>query len=300
MTAHPHPRSGRAAKRLAAVALSTYPPAWQARYRDEMRVLLEDTGVDGRTVASLVRGALTAWARPPAHLYRRDPAAKARGALATVLAAWTVLAGLGLVYGQLNETQGLHTVTPGHPLTQWSYQTYAFAAHISVAVVIIGGLPLWCHMLRVAHRQRRRTDQALLLAPVGIPILFLGGLVTTAKLVRHPGNGIGGWWFLALTVLGFAAAGGTAAGPALALRRLRPTGTSLRLAIASAAIAAATMVIAAAASIADAIGLSLWADHRQLSHNLILLAIYLPLASVAATIAAINSARGLQTTGSGT
>ncbi len=300
MTAQPQPRSRPAAQRLAAIALSIYPPAWQDRYRAEMQVLLEDTGVEARTVTSLARGAIVAWVRPPANLYRHDPAGRARASLATVLAAWTVLAGLGLVFGQLNETQGLHTLTPGHPLTQWSYRTYALAAHISVAVVIIGGLPLWCHMLRFTHRQRRRAEGALLLAPVAIPILFLGGLIATAKVVRHPGNGIGVWWFLAFTVLGFAAAVGTAAGPALALRRLRPTGRPLLLAVAAAAIAAGTMAVAASASIADAVGLTLWADHNALSHTLVLLVAYLPVTLAAAAIATISSIRGLQAMGAGT
>jgi MFS family permease len=256
-----------------------------------MRALVDDTGADARTVTSLAWGALAVWAGPPRHLH--DPSARVRASLATVLAAWTALAGMGLVFGQLTEAQGLHTLTPGHPFVQWSHSAYAVAAHVSVAVVLLGGIPLLWSMLRLARgRQGRRRDLALLATPVVVPAVFLTALIVTAKLVRKGGGiGIGPWWFLAFTGLGFAAAGLAAAGPALALRRLHPGGLVLRFAAVAAVVAVLTMGAAEAASTADAVGLYLWAPSYAGYQNAWLLAGYLSLVILAIAIVSVSATR---------
>jgi hypothetical protein len=60
-----------------------YPPAWRARYRDEVRALLDDSGAGLRSAASLAWRAVPAWVRPPRHLHDRP--ARMRASLATVL-----------------------------------------------------------------------------------------------------------------------------------------------------------------------------------------------------------------------
>jgi MFS family permease len=278
------------AARMARLPLACYPPAWRERYGAEMRALVDDTGADARTITSLVWGAVAVWAGPPRHLH--DPSARVRASLATVLAAWAALAGLGLVFGQLSEAQGLHTITPDHPFVQWSYSAYAVAAHVSVAVVLLGGFPLLWSMLRLARLQGRRRDLALLAMPAIVPAGFFAALIVTAKLVRRGGGiGIGPWWFLAFTVLGFAAAGLAAAGPGLALRRLRPGGSALRLAAVAAVVAVLTMGAAGAASITDAVGLYLWAPSYGGYRAAWLLASYLSLVLLAMAIASISSVR---------
>jgi hypothetical protein len=55
------PRAGSSwAGKLARAALALYPAAWRACYGDEVRVLLEDSGADLRTVASLAGQAVPA------------------------------------------------------------------------------------------------------------------------------------------------------------------------------------------------------------------------------------------------
>jgi len=285
----PPPGAGIAA-RMARLPLACYPPAWRERYGAEMRALVDDTGADARTVTSLAWGAVAVWAGPPRHLH--DPSARVRASLATVLAAWAALAGLGLVFGQLAEAQDLHTITPGHPFVQWSHSAYAIAAHVSAAIVLLGGLPLLWSMLRLARRQGRRRDLALLATPAIVPAGFLAALAVTAKLVRTGGGtGIGPWWFLAFTILGFLAAGLAAAGPALALRRLRPSGPPLRLAAAAAVAAVLTMAAAGTASITDAVGLYLWAPSYGGYRATWPLAGYLSLILPAMAIASISSLR---------
>jgi hypothetical protein len=173
--------------------------------------------------------------------------------------------------------------------------------------VAAGGVPLWVLMLRTA---RRRREVAWLLAPAVVPAVFLvaafaiGGLAGRAGPLVAPtqsgpvadlaNGGVGPRWFLALVVLGFAAAVLSAAGPALALRRLRPEGPAVVLAARAAALAAVTMGLACAASVVAAVGLYLWAPAYAGYHESWQLAVYLPAVLLAAAVAVVSTARGIR------
>ena len=277
------PRTG--ASWAGAVARGTvclYPGAWRARYGDEVRALLEDSGADLRTIASLVWQAMLARICPPRHLY--DPPARMRASLATVAAAWVVLAGLAAVFVSFTQAQPSlqQSLTgPRHLVMQWSYGVFDAAVVASLLAVVAGGLPLWLLMLGRAFRQHRRCEIAWLLAPAMVPVLYLLVASVILGLGRHgtapvppryvhsapsftglANNNIGPWW---LMVLGFAAGLMAAAGPAQALRSLRPSGPLLTLAIRAAGIAVAAMGLAGAASMVAAAGLHAWAadPYRQ-------------------------------------
>jgi hypothetical protein len=281
------PRSGV----LASAALALYPAAWRARYGDEVRAMLDDSGTDLRTVASLAWQALPAWAWPARHLYDRP--ARMRASLATVLMAWTALTGLALVFAQLTQAQGLRP--PGHPIIGWSYGVFDVAVFVSVLVVAAGGLPLWLLMLRSARRKHRRRDIACLLSPAVVPAIYLAAVIVTVRLIGHA-HGVGQWWFLGIVVLGFAAGGVSAAGPVLALRRLRPRGPAVRLAARAAGIAAATMSLAGTASVIAAAGLYSWAPQYAGYREGWPLGIYLPTVLLAAAVATVSAARGIRAT----
>jgi hypothetical protein len=297
---------------LARAAPGLYPPAWRARYADEVRALMEDSGAGLRGVVSLAWHAVPAWVWPSRHLYDRPE--RMRASLGTVLAAWAVLAGLGAVFVQLAQAQGsLQSLTLArHPVIQWSYWVFDGAVIVSVLAVAAGGLPLWLRMFREVRSALRRREAACLLAPVALPAAYLAVSAAILGLVRHAGAGVvpwqtrsvvdlangnlGPWWFLALILLGFAAAVVSAAGPGLALRRLRPDGPAVTRATRAAGLAAATMVLAGAASIVAAIGLYLWAPAYAGYHESWLLAIYLPAVLLAAAVAIISAARGIRAT----
>jgi hypothetical protein len=286
----PHAGSS-CARVLARMALALYPAAWRARYGDEVRALVDDSGAGLRTIASLAWHAMPAWVWPPRHLYDRP--ARMRASLATVLVAWTVLTGLALVFAQLTQGQGLRP--PGHPIVQWSYWVFDGAVLVSVLAVAAGGLPLWWLMMRRAYREHRPRDMAYLLSPVVVPAVYLAAVIVTVRLVRHAG-GVGPWWFLAFIVLGFAAGGVFAAGPRLALRRLRPRGPAVGLAASAAGVAAAAMGLAGAASIVAAVGLDLWAPQYAGYHESWPLGIYLPMVLLAVAVATVSAARGIRAT----
>jgi hypothetical protein len=304
------PRRARGAGVLARVALGLYPPAWRARYGDEVRALLEDSGVGVRAAVSLAWHAVPAWAWPARHLFDRP--GRMRASLATAGMAWVLLAGLAAVFVQLAQAQGSsQTLTLArHPVIQWSYWVFDGAVIISVLAVAAGGVPLWLRMFRAARAARRPRELACLLAPVALPAVYLAASAAVAGLARQPAarvvpwqprpvadlaNGmIGPWWFLALVVAGFVAAVVSAAGLGLALRRLRPDGPAVVPAARAAGLAAAAMGLAGAASIVAAVGLYLWAPADAGYHESWQLAVYLPAVLLSAGVAIISAARGIR------
>lgn len=307
MNAAPTPPAGSPlARALARKTLALYPAAWRARYGDEVRALLDVTGADLRTIASLVWQAMPAWIWPARQLYDRP--ARMRASLGTVLMAWTALTGLALVFAQLTELQGF--LVPHHPIIDWSYGVFDVAILASGLAVAVGGLPVWLRMMRDSYADHRRRELAYLLSPVVVPAGYLAAVIVTARLVRHVGavqvspgphavidlanGGVGPWWFLALAVLGLAAGAVSAAGPILALRRLRPDGTAVRRATRAAGLAAVSMGLAAAASMVAAIGLYLWAPQYAGYHQGWPLGIYLPAVLLAVAVAMVSAVRGVR------
>jgi hypothetical protein len=307
MSAPEQPRASGEEGVLARAALTLYPPAWRARYGVEVRALLDDSGGGVRAAASLAWHAAPAWVRPPRQLH--DKPARIRSSLATTGIAWALLAGLGAVFAQLAQAQpsSQGPTLAQHPVIQWSYWAFDGCLIISVLSVAVGGLPLWLLMLRSAHR---RGEVAWLLAPAVVPAVYLMAAFAIGSLVGRAGppvvpsqsgsvadlanGGVGPWWFLALVVLGFAAAVLSAAGPALALHRLRPEGPAVVLAARAAGLAAGTIGLACAASVVAALGLYLWAPAYAGYHESWQLAVYLPAVLLAAAVAVVSAARGFR------
>jgi hypothetical protein len=276
-----------AAPPLARAALALYPPSWRARYGDEVLALLEESGGGPAAVAGLAWRALPAWFCPPRHLHDRP--ARMRASLATALMSWSMLAGLGLVFAQLTQLQGL--TAPSHPEIPWAYAVFDVALATSALVAGLGGLPLWLLMLRRARREQRTRDVAYLLLPVLAPVAYLAALIVTARLAGGA-NGVSPGWFGVITLAGFAAAATAAAGPGLALRRLQPRGPALRLAATAAGVSAAVIALAAVAIVVAVISLSLWAREFAGYHDGTVSGIYLALVVTAATVTTVSAARG--------
>jgi hypothetical protein len=188
----------------------------------------QPSGAGPRTAATLAWHAVPAWICPSRHLYDRPE--RMRASLGTVLAAWAVLAGLAAVFVQLTQAQGSaqRLTLARYPVIQWSYWVFDGAVIVSLLAVAAGGLPLWLRMFRDVRAARRRREAACLLAPAVVPAAYLAASAAIAGLVRQAGasvvpwqarpvvdlaNGnVGPWWFLALVLLGFAAAAPAYAG----------------------------------------------------------------------------------------
>src|SRR5260370_10988049 len=85
------------AARLSRAALALYPPTWRARYGEEVRALLAESGGGLRAIASVAWRAMPAWIwPPPRHLYDRP--APMRASPATARLARALLTRPGLVF----------------------------------------------------------------------------------------------------------------------------------------------------------------------------------------------------------
>jgi len=272
---------------LSRAALALYPPSWRARYGEEVRALLHDSGGGLAAVASVAWRALPAWFWPPRHLHDRP--ARMRASLATALMSWSMLTGLGLVFVQLTQFQDLNP--PGHPEVRWAYAVFDVTLAASALVAGLGGLPLWLLMLRRARREQRPRDAVYLLLPVIAPAAYLAALIVTIRLAGGA-QGVSQWWFLVVVLAGFAAAAIAAAGPGLALRRLQPRGPALRLAAAAGGVAAAIMAVGAVAIVVAVTGLSLWSRHFAGYHFGTIPVLYLALVVTTATVTTVSAARG--------
>jgi hypothetical protein len=277
--------------RLARAAMLLYPPAWRARYGEEIAVLLDDSGGGLGAVLSLVWHALPAWIWPPEHLHDRD--GRMRASLGTVLLAWSALVGISLVFVQLTQFQGFRQA--GHPIISWCYAIIDGALAVSALSAAAGGLPLWLLMLRRARRERRPRDTFYLLLPVIAPGGFLAGLVLMTRLGPHPA-GFSATLFLAVVLAGFAAAAVACAGPILAMSRLRPRGPAVHLAARAASVAAASIVLAGLASCVAAVGLGLWARDFAGYHQAGQVAAYLVVVVTGAAVATVGATRGVRAT----
>ena len=269
----------------ARAALALYPPSWRARYGDEVLAYLDDSGGGPAAVAGLAWHALPAWVWPHLH----DRPARMRSSLGTALMSWSMLAGLGLVFAQLTQLQGL--APPGHPQIRWAYAVFDVTLAASALIAGLGGLPLWLLMLRRARREQRTRDMVYLFLPVLAPVAYLAGLVMTARMVGGA-SGVSQGWFGVVTLAGFAAAASAAAGPGLALRRLQPRGPALRLAATAAGVSAAIMAVAAVAIVVAVTSLNLWARQFVGYHDGTLSGIYLALVVTTATVTMVSAARG--------
>jgi hypothetical protein len=272
---------------LARAVLALYPPSWRARYGNEVRALLDDSGAGPAAVASLAWHALPAWLATPSHLH--DRVDRMRASVSTTLLSWCMLTGLGLVFVQLTQFQGF--TAPGHPEVHWAYTVFDVALVTSALVAGLGGLPLWLLMLRRARREHRARDTAYLFLPVLAPLAYLLALLITVRLVGGPG-GISPWWFLIVTLAGFAAAATAGAGPGLALRRMRPRGPALRVAAGAGGLSAAIMAVAAVAIVVAVTGLCLGARDFAGYHHSTVPASYLTLVAAVALVNAVSAARG--------
>ena len=276
---------------LARIALKLYPPAWRERYQTEVKAMLDDSGGGPRAALSLAWRALPAWIWPPSHLHDRD--GRTRSALGTLLVAGSMLAGVGLVFAQLTQLQGFDA--RGNPLVIGAYVVFDAAMAIAALAGAIGALPLWLVMLRRARREHRTKETAYLLAPLVIPPAYLGLLATAARLFAGP-NGVSQGLFFVVTLVGFGAAGLCCAGPILALRRLKPRGPAVRLAMRTGIVAAGAIVTAGAASVAAVSGLFLRAPNFAGYHSGGILAGYFIVVAGLTAAACTGAARGLRAT----
>ena len=199
---------------LSRAALALYPPSWRARYADEVRALLDDSGGGLPAAASVAWRAVPAWICPPRHLH--DGPGRMRSSLATALVAWSMLTGLGLIFAQLTQFQGFTCRVIRRSAGPMPSSTLHWLSRCWSP----GSAGCRCGCCAAPGLAQRRPREAVyLLLPLIVPAVYLIALIVTVRLVGGAG-GVSPWWFVVVCLAGFAAAATAAAGPGLALRRL--------------------------------------------------------------------------------
>ncbi|MBV9809936.1 MAG: hypothetical protein JO286_22330 [Solirubrobacterales bacterium] len=259
---------GAAAAWLARHTLRLYPLAYQRRYGDEMRALLEDSPARPRTVLDLLRGALLAHLRPAdAPAGAVDAADRVRASASGVLMCWIFFAVAGFGFYKSTEDHPFSLAGHAHPLLRDAHLAVQALAVIASAAVVLGALPLIASAMAQARREpSRRRGVVLPFIPVVVFVLITGAFIALAH-AYGPGHS---------TVVGYGAAvvwgiAGIGCGVTcvLACRTAlfaTPTPASrLRVALMAGTLVTLAMIAIAAATAIYAIALSL--DASQLARD---------------------------------
>ncbi|WP_042394399.1 hypothetical protein [Streptacidiphilus carbonis] len=267
-----------------------YPPAWRQRYATEFAALLEDSDGGVRQVVDVAVAALHAWVRPSTHLH--DRTGRMRATVAVTLCAWTALAAGAVLFAKTSRDGAWYVSGHTDPAAGW-YNVYALASGTSALAIAVGWLPPVAAVLRApqCHPGRRRALLLLLAPPVAVSA-FLGS-AALLRLITH-GAGVGRTGFLVLIGLGLLTGAACAAGPAVALRHVAPSGAELRVTTLAGAVATALMAVAVPASVGC--GLVTFADRPGFTA----LTGYGTVMAVTLVVAATSSARGLRAAVAGT
>ena len=254
------PRAGAPAAWLARQTLRLYPLAYQRRYGEEMRALLEDTPPRAATVLDLLRGALLAHLRPgQAPAGAVNPADRVRASASGVLMCWIFFAAAGFGFYKSTEDYPFSLAGHVHPLLRDAHLAVQALAVIASATVVLGALPLIAAAVAQARRDpSRRRAVVLPFIPLVVFFLITGAVIALAHAYgpndsRGLGGGVAVLWGIAgigcgvSCVLACRAALFAAPTPASRLRVALVAGTVVTLAMI--AIAAATAIYAIALSL---------------------------------------------------
>jgi hypothetical protein len=253
--------------KLARLTLRLYPHAFQRRYADEMRALLEQSPPGAREILDLMRGALAAHLRPPeATTASVDPGDRVRASAGGVLVCWVVFAAAGFAFYKTTEDPPFSAAGNAHQLLGAAHVAVQAVSVAASAVVVLGALPLIWAAFRHARDEHRLRIVVAPLAPLalfGCVTAILVAVAAGRPAGQQSATGLGSVAFTLWGLIGLGCAIACAVGcrRALFATPLRPG--RLLVALGSATVVSFAMVVVAAIVAAYAIALAL--DASQLS-----------------------------------
>jgi hypothetical protein len=138
--------------RLVALLLRLYPEAWRERYGAEYATLLEEHGIDARTLVDVVRGAIDARRGAGA---RRPPDVAQRRALVASLWAVVVFGAAGAGFQRMVEYDDFTSAAAHHPLVGAGMDLIVAGACVVGLAVAGCGLALARSVVDDVARSRR-------------------------------------------------------------------------------------------------------------------------------------------------
>ena len=273
--------------------LAAYPPAWRARYGDELDVLVRDLRRDGRNpvlmAVDLIRGAAAAWCRT-----RRGSAMpeRSRNALITVLWSWVAYAAMAAWFGHdlgiYPNRAAARQIAAAHPVVPDAYHVLYAVGIVGLATTAIAAVPFAIDAGRYARAHHRNRTFALMAVPPVVAGVWLGGVqlvnhgsATTARLT------ISVLWLL----LGLAGIAASAQAVARIVRTTEFSATTCRIGSGAAAAVTAAMLVGTGATIVWGLAFRAGQGHTAGASGWLVVTAILAVTTGRAALALIGSRR---------
>jgi hypothetical protein len=179
--------------------LRWYPPAWRARYGDELAALMEDMyagsgRVPPRARLGLMRAGLVERAREAGLVGTAGgPAARVTGGSVLVLCAWGVFMVAGAMFGKFADQWKHGTPTVDHALPTAGYALVFVAAVVAATLVVLGAalvVPAFLGLVRAGRWPEVRAAVWRAVAAAVVATALLGSTLGWARhLSAHDRNG---------------------------------------------------------------------------------------------------------------
>ncbi len=164
-----------------ATLLRYYPPAWRARYEDEVTDVLEQHRVSYATWFDLARGAFDAHLDPRFSGATGAAGRRLRRAEIAVFCAFIAFVVAGIGFQKLTEDADKAGLMQAHAAIGLGYYAVIVGAVVALLAVVAGALPIAAIIARQAFSGGRRDLLALLVVP---PLLFVAIVVWGAIDLR--------------------------------------------------------------------------------------------------------------------
>ena len=179
-----------AGQRRATMLLRLYPPAWRARYQDELEAVLEQHAITMATIVDLLWGALDARLDPAFTSERMfRPMSRLRASAVALFCAYAAFTlGYGAFQRLADPAAPFDDAARLHPELGVAHSVFNWATELGLVALAAGGLPIVFDIALRAWRARNWRTLAFLAMP---PLLFgvaaaFTYAANTALLTFHP------------------------------------------------------------------------------------------------------------------
>jgi hypothetical protein len=236
------PRPGSSPSGSYARLLRWYPPAWRARYGDELTALMEDSyesprHMPARDRLNLVRSGLAERARAIRIIGSSpSPSERVRDGSVLVLCGWALFLVAGGGFGKFTDRWEAGTPTPTRAVAGIGFDTAVAMGLAGCVVVLIAAVLVGPSFARLLRRGGWEQVRRPVVGAVAAIALVVALLVAFAGWAHHlsPSDRNGGLalytvCFVAMGVLVVGAVGVATAAAVAVGRRTEPTGGTLRI-----------------------------------------------------------------------
>jgi hypothetical protein len=163
------------------IALHLFPSTWQARFGAEFGALLDQTPPTPGVLFDVLVAAVDAHVHPTGPR-RRWPLMieRLRMSELVVFASWVVFVVAGLAFQRMTEGAPFNRVATDHPAVGWAYAAIIAGAVLSLAAIVVAGVPIALAIARASLAAGRWRQIALLAVPpvslavwVGLTLVLL-------------------------------------------------------------------------------------------------------------------------------